>query len=238
MNRTARTFRDLDAMSRAAAEMIAAEARARPACSIVLSGGATPRRLFELLGTTWRERLPWGDIHLFWSDERFVPPDDAASNYGTAADLFIDRVPIPPQNVHRVPTGLRSLSDAADAYEQDVRRYLTGAGVDGFDLAVLGVGTDGHTASLFPGHQTPPDRWVEAVSGPERHPPRERITLTYSALQASRTVLFLVAGAEKRDVLVRIAAGEDLPASRVRGTEQTVFLMDRAAAPGNDAVGL
>lgn len=234
MNRSFHTYRDLDELSRAAAEMIAAEAGRRSTCSIVLSGGSTPRRLLELLGTEWRDRLPWRAIHLFWADERLVPTDDAASNYGMAADLFIDRVPLPPGNVHRVPTELR-LPEAADAYEQEVRRYFVDADRDGFDLALLGLGADGHTASLFPGRATRPDRWVEAVLGPENRPPRERVTLTYRALNATRSALFLVASAEKREVLSRIAAGEDLPAARIQGTEQTVFLVDRAAAADEDA---
>lgn len=219
------TFRDIDAASRAAAEMIAAEVERRTPCSIVLSGGSTPRRLYTLLGTEWRTRLAWSRIHLFWSDERFVPSDHPASNYGMAARLFIDRVSLPEAHVHRVPTERPTASLAADASEDDVRRYFAETGRDGFDLALLGVGTDGHTASLFPGRSTSPDRWVEPVVGPEHRPPRERVTMTYRALGAARRVLFLASGSEKRAVLSRIAAGADLPAGRVQGTEDTQFLL-------------
>jgi 6-phosphogluconolactonase len=224
-------FQDLDEASRAAAETIAEEVERRTPCSLVLSGGSTPRRLFDLLSTEWRTRLPWSRIHLFWSDERFVPPHDAASNFGMAAELFIDHVPVPAANVHRVPTERPSASAAADAYEDEVRGYFAETGSEGFDLALLGVGTDGHTASLFPGRSTNPDRWVEAVVGPEHRPPRDRITMTYRALSAVRRVHFLAGGPEKRAVLSQIAAGADLPAGRVMGTDETLFLLDRAAAP-------
>ncbi|MEX0599329.1 MAG: 6-phosphogluconolactonase, partial [Rhodothermales bacterium] len=127
MRRELKTLKDLEAVSRAAAtvieEAIEEEARRRAPFSLVLPGGSTPRRLFELLGTDWRDRLPWDRIHVFWTDERFVAPSHADSNYGLAKRLFLDRVPIPPEHVHRVPTERTDLQSAATAYDEEIRSY-------------------------------------------------------------------------------------------------------------------
>lgn len=222
------TFDDLDALSRRAADLIAGEAR-RP-FSLILPGGSTPRRLFELLGTERRERLPWTEMHLFWSDERFVPAGDEASNYGTAARLFVDRAGIPSENVHRVRTDLHDVRAAADAYEEEIRRYFSERSEEAFDLALLGLGADGHTASLFPGHEAASGGWAEAVIGPADRPPRERITLTVHALCAARTVVFLAAGREKQAAVRGLLEGDERPAGRIRGSEQTMILVDAPAA--------
>lgn len=222
---------EYEALSRAAAAHLAEQAQTYRPCSIVLPGGSTPRRLFELLGTEWRDRLPWDDVHLFWSDERFVPPSDEASNYGMAARLFIDRVEIPPGNVHRVRTDAVDLGTSAEAYDEEIRRYFTERSEEAFDLALLGLGADGHTASLFPGQESASDRWAEAVIGPDYRPPRERVTLTYRALCAARMVVFLAAGREKQGVVRRLLEGGELPAGRIHGSERTIILVDAPAAP-------
>lgn len=240
MNPTLEVYGDLEALSRAAAAYVeratgTARAAGRGATTIVLSGGSTPRRLFGLFAGEYRERLPWKTIHLFWSDERFVPYDDPESNYGAARALFVDAVGIPPQNVHPVETDLATPAEAADAYESAIASTADPSTRILFDVALLGLGGDGHTASLFPGHEMKTGRLAAAVRGPAWRPPRERVTLTYEALNRTREVYFLVAGEEKREALAAVLAGatggEALPAARVRGVERTVFLADRAAAP-------
>lgn len=230
MNRTLETYRDLDALSRAAAGTIAGALRSRESLTIALSGGATPARLFELLGTEWRDRTPWHRVHLFWADERFVPADHAENNYRAAADSFIDRIPIPDENVHPIPTDRIDVDAAADAYEDVLRSVFHGDASTAFDVAVLGLGADGHTASLFPGWEPPADRWAAALRAPERITPRERITLTPDLLNRSRSILFLVSGRRKRDALRRVFDDDPaLPATHILGREETLFLADAEA---------
>lgn len=207
-------------------------AAARGPFSLALSGGSTPKRVYELLATPpWRERMPWASIHLFWGDERFVPPDHPDSNQRMARDAMVAHVPVPAANVHPMPTD-GAPEDAARRYEAELRAFAAGrrAGEPLFDIQLLGLGSDGHTASLFPGAPGLAERgaWVAAVVGAK---PEARITLTYPALDSSREVAFLVAGEGKRAALRRLLDGDAaLPAAGVRPAGPVTVFADRAAA--------
>lgn len=203
---------------------------------VALSGGSTPRRLYELLAAApRRERVPWQRIHWFWGDERFVPPDHPDSNARMARDAMLSRVAIPDGNIHAVPTQGLTPEDAARAYEQELAAIHGGNRLEPtqplFDLTLLGLGSDGHTASLFPGSVALAERqrWVVAVTGAK---PEPRITLTYPALDSSRSMGFLVAGEGKRAVLARALAGDlGLPAARVAPIGRCWLFTDLAADP-------
>jgi len=226
-----------DALAQRAAEWLTERATAAAGrFAVALSGGSTPRRLYELLAAApFRDRLPWPRIHLFWGDERFVPPDHPDSNFRMADDAMIKHVPIPPANVHAIPTD-GTPADAARRYEQTLQAFYGSAalapGRSLFDVTLLGLGPEGHTASLFPGTAALDERstWVTSVIGAK---PEARITLTYPALESSRAVAFLVAGAEKHDILGRVREGETaLPAGRLRPQGELWWLTDRAAETG------
>lgn len=235
-------FPDKAALIRAQAErivMLARDAtRARGRCLISLSGGSTPKPLYELLAREpYASHIDWARLHLFWGDERCVPPDHADSNYRMTREALIDRVPLLPENVHRIH-GEDEPHEAAEAYERVLRGFF-GAGATparSFDLALLGMGPDGHTASIFPGTAatTEAQRWAMAVHV-ER--PREmwRITLTPLVLNAAADVTFLVAGADKAARLVEVLQdssqrGALLPAQLVKPTQGALhWMVDRAA---------
>lgn len=246
-------YPDLETLSLMAAEYIctvaAKSAHERGAVTVALAGGNTPRPIYKCLaGPPFAGRMPWPHIHLFWGDERCVPPDHPDSNFGMAFGALISRVPIPPENVHRIRAEMASPEKAAEAYEKTLRGFfaplLSGddAGVaedpqfPPFDLILLGVGKDGHTASLFPGDPglEEKDRWVVPVGKPRGAPPVPRVTLTLPVINRARCVLFLVSGAEKRDVVPLIVndretAGRLYPAARVRPRGRVVWLLDEEA---------
>ena len=229
-----RVLPDHKAASRAAADQVAALAvdavRDHGRFTVALAGGNTPRRLYQLLASEYRERIRWEAVHFLWSDERCVPPDDPRSNYAMARVALLDHVPASPGNVHRVP-GERGPETAAAEYDRVV------AGLDTLDLAILGAGADGHTASLFPGQLQPDDEhWARGVRAPAGVEPRDRVTLTLRALNAFEHVHFLVTGREKRDVVraARDAAEHGIepdspPAARVRTAAEPLWIVDRAA---------
>lgn len=235
-----RTFATGEAMAEAAATEVArvvqdAVAR-RGTCLLVLAGGSTPRDLYENLSVEPRcSQIAWSSMRLFWGDERCVPPHHPASNYAMARETLLSRVPIAKESAHRIHGELEP-KRAAELYEKELRR-VAGEVLPRFDLVLLGVGTDGHTASLFP--DTPDlleeQRLVVATVSPD--PPRNRVTLTLRALNASRQVMFLVRGEDKasvlRDVMVPADAGspQQLPAALVRPREgRTLWFVDRPAA--------
>lgn len=203
--------------------------------AVCLSGGHTPRRLYELLADPpYCGRFPWPRTHWFWGDERFVPHDDARSNYRMARQALLSRAPIPPENIHPIPTEGLDPNAAAAAYEAALRSFYGAERLDParplFDVNLLGLGGDGHTASLFPGNATLNERekWVCAVIGAK---PEARITLTYPTLESSRQVAFLVAGSEKRAILRRLRSGDrSLPAARVNPSGTLRIFADAAAA--------
>jgi 6-phosphogluconolactonase len=202
--------------------------------AVCLSGGSTPRRLYQLLaGAGFRDKFPWTRTHWFWGDERFVPPEDSLSNYRMVRDAMLVRAPIPPENIHPVPTTGMTPEAAAGSYERSLQSFYGARRLEGgrslFDVTFLGLGPDGHIASLFPGDGAleERERWVVAVIGAKAE---ARISLTYPALESSREVAFLVEGAQKRDVLARLRAGDPLlPASHFRPQGALRCFADRAA---------
>lgn len=213
-----------------AAEAIASRGR----FSIALSGGSTPRSLYGLLAEEpYREQIPWSGVHLFWGDERCVPLDERISNYGLAHEALISRVAIPSENVHRILGELRPLR-AARAYERELQDFFCGP-LPRFDLVLLGLGEDGHTASLFPGSPVLDERERLAMSatGDYRGRPLERVTLTLQAINTARHVLFLVAGHAKAHIVQDVLEGPGgyYPAQRIQPTAgQVTWLLDEAAA--------
>jgi 6-phosphogluconolactonase len=249
-----RMFPSAGELAEAAAHELATAAHAAVAanrrCSVALSGGTTPRRMFRLLahrGAAGGDlELPWEYVDVFWGDERFVPPDHPDSNFRTAQLELLSRVPIPEANVHRVPTELGAAEAAAGAYETELVRYfgLSAGQVPRFDLVFLGMGADGHTASLFPGTPALRERarlvaavWVEKLD-------TYRVTFTYPTLNAAARVAFLVAGAEKAETLARVLAGdgdrEELPARGVRPDGGKLYWLvdDAAIARWREKAGL
>lgn len=236
-----RVFPDLDALSHAAAgEFARLAARAGEAggtFTVALSGGSTPRRTYELLGTEYRDRIPWESVQIFFSDERHVPPDHHDSNYGMVYRALLSRIPAPPWNAHRLATELADPAQVAE-YGDDVLRqfFRVAAGeVPRFDLIFLGLGADGHTASLFPGSPILEETsrfvasgWVESVRA-------HRITLTLPVINRAAEVLFLVSGGEKaailREVLEGDAPPDRVPARAVQPADgRRLFYVDRDAA--------
>lgn len=238
LKRDVRIFPDLSALSRAAAEesmqLAVARANAAGRCTIVLSGGHTPRAMYQLWAEDYRERIPWTNIHLFWGDERYVAPGDPHSNYRMVREALLDHVPIPAQNVYPMPTQFKDPDEAARAYESTLRAVFPGAWPE-FDIVFLGMGPEGHTASLFP--HSPAlgvkDRWAVAVRVPAEPP--QRLTLTLPALNSARNVVFLVCGAEKRAALHHAweAVGQgspEWPVSMVRPNGHATWFVDQTAA--------
>jgi 6-phosphogluconolactonase len=206
---------------------IGAEAiRERGRFLVALSGGETPRPLYERI--TASSGLDWAAVDVFWADERCVPPTDPRSNYGTVREALLDRVAIPEDRIHRIAGELDPLA-AADAYEVELRRVV---GADSrLDLILLGIGADGHTASLFPRHQalTEVERWIVPVHASAEPP--WRVTMTLPLINAARHVLFLVTGAEKAEAVRDLVDGKPLPAAMVRPTDgDLTFLVDAEAA--------
>jgi len=221
-------------LARCAADWLLARVLAvaeRPA--VCLSGGATPLMLYQLLAEApWRDRFPWSRVHWFWGDERFVPPDDPRSNYRMVRAALFDRVGVPAENIHPMPTD-RALPQVAADYERVLMQFYGAERLlldrPLFAATLLGLGTDGHTASLFPGSGAleEEERWVAAV--PDARP-EPRITLTLPALASSGEIAFLVSGAKKRDILSQIRRHDDLPATRIDSAGRVHWFVDRAAA--------
>jgi 6-phosphogluconolactonase len=227
---------DPEALARRVAEWLLSEAVSKDGVfAVALSGGSTPRRLYEqLAGPPCRDAFPWSRTHWFWGDERFVPHDDALSNYRMVREALLSRVPIPAVNIHPIPTEGVSPEAAAFAYERELKSFYGTERLDParplFDVTLLGLGPDGHTASLFPGTAVLAERhrWVAAVVGAKAE---ARITLTYPALESSQRAAFLIAGAGKRAMLDRLRRGDTgLPAARLRPTGTLYFFGDAAAA--------
>ncbi len=235
-----RIVRDAAALAAAAADLFArltGEAvAARGHASVALSGGSTPRQMGELLATTpHRDRVPWDRLEVFWGDERWVPESSPESNAGVAKRTFLDRVPIPPERIHPFPTEGMEPVAAARAYEATLRAVLGDDGVPRFDLVLLGMGDDGHTASLFPSTAALRERSALAVANPVPKLDTTRLTLTVPVLNAGRQVVFLVGGAGKAATLAAVLAGPDqpdaLPAQLIRPElGHLVWLVDRDAA--------
>jgi 6-phosphogluconolactonase len=240
VTRRVRIFPDLDRASRALARHVADRAREavarRGRFTIVLSGGTTPIPLFRCLAELPARAVPWSSTEVYFGDERCVSPRSTRSNYAAARRLLLSKVAIPRGQVHRIPGELRPPSAAAARYDTLLRRIPRSRGDPRFDLVLLGIGPDGHTASLFPGDTALSERrrLVLPVNAPDLPPHVPRITLTLPALTSSRETCFLVAGADKAPVLARVLASRTsarswLPAARVRSPLVTWYV-DRAAA--------
>ena len=214
--------------------MTSAALAAKGGFRVSLSGGSTPKALFALLASDeFVGRFPWPRVSWYWGDERFVPYDHPESNYRMAREAMLSKAPVPPGNVHPVPAD-GAPEEAASRYERTLQSAYGAAVLDParplFDITLLGLGPDGHTASLLPGEPVLQERkrWVAAVSHGR---PEIRITMTYPVIESSQRVAFLVAGKEKAAIFKTIlAGGSDVPAARVKPVGELVWFVDRAAA--------
>ena len=225
-------FADRQALIRAAADLVATEIACRlrtaPSCRLALAGGGTPRPLYrQLAGGARLPSIDWGRLEVFWGDERYVPHDDPASNWRMAQETLLDHVPVPRANIHPVDTTLEP-SEAARRYEETL-------GDQPLDLTILGMGSDGHTASLFPDScAEPTNRRVIVTESPIA--PHRRISLSFRALNDSKTVVFVVSGQDKAACVARVWQQEGdegpwLPAARVRPHSGKLYwLVDQSAA--------
>jgi 6-phosphogluconolactonase len=230
-------FEDLETLSRAAAQLFHSLSRAaiveHGRFVVALSGGSTPRRLYELLGSSpYQTTIDWRRTHLFWADERCVPPDRPESNYALLRDSLLLHLPLPMSNVHRVE-GEADPGEAARKYEQSIKDFY-GTRIPAFDLIMLGVGEDGHTASLFPGSSALQETARIAVPVYLEKSKMNRVTLTLPIINHSSHVLFLATGKAKARVVNNILnAGnsEGYPAGLVRPESGTLeWFLDREAA--------
>jgi 6-phosphogluconolactonase len=222
-----------DATARAVVDRARESIAARGWFLLALTGGGTPRQAYARLATEYADAVPWEKTHVFLGDERWVPPTDARSNFGMARDALLRHVPAPDAQVHPMVSGGATPHADAERYERMLRGYFADDGSPTFDLTLMGVGPDGHVASLFPGDPAVRERsrWALAVQAPEPFEVRDRVTLALPVINRSRHVLF-IAGTGKRDIVRRVlaatggpAGGDALPASLVRGVESTEWLV-------------
>lgn len=202
--------------------------------TVALSGGETPRRLYQILAEAYRDTLPWSKLHFFFGDDRFVPHDDPSSNYKMAKEALLDHVPLAQGNIHPMPTFFRDSEEAAAEYEATLKEYFHHQWPR-FDLALQGLGPDGHTASIFP--HSPAlkqhDRWVMAVDAPAQ--PSHRLTLTLPVINHASHVWFLATGADKAEAVSMALSDdtdpEECPAAAVRPIDgELIWWLDQAAA--------
>ena len=232
---------DAAALAVAAADRVVARIDSNPGrIAICLTGGSSPKQLYDVLGKEpYRSRIPWDRVHWFIGDDRFVKTGDPLNNMSMARGIFLDRC-APATNIHPIPTEAHSPYEAARLYEEQLKGFYGADVLDPpqplFDLVLLGVGPDGHIASLFPGYPAieVTDEGVVGVSEAHVAPFVPRVSLTLPALGSCHEMLFELSGADKRAIMTRVLAGEDLPANRARSYEgETVWLCDRAALPEN-----
>ena len=219
--------------------MLAEKASAQHPFSVALSGGNTPRRVYELLaGAECKHKINWKFVHIFFGDERPVPTDDPASNYGMALAALISRVPIPESHVHPIP-GTGNLQENARSYERELRSHFTRSAFPRFDLVLLGLGEDGHTASLFPGSAATSEKTAWVMANWVAQLNEFRITLTAPAISSAAQILFLVTGASKASRLAAVLNGpfqpDLLPAQLIRPDQgELIWMVDKAAAGALD----
>ena len=237
MKQDVRVFADVNELSLRAAEAavrtIDDSVRSTGRCSLALCGGNTPRTFYGLLASKFGDQIQWSSIHVFWGDERYVSPSDPASNYRMARETLLDHVPCPAANIHPMPTHSSSPDADAREYERTLKNYF-GTDWPHFDLILLGLGEEGHTASLFPGSPAISERtrWVAAVETPANPP--LRLTLTLPVLTRATNIYVLVAGSNKAHALHHVLTGvpdpSSYPAAGIRFTKgRLIWWVDRAA---------
>lgn len=228
-------FPDPTTLARHVAEWITAAAfEATDTFRVSLSGGSTPKTLYQLLASNeFRNLFPWQRVSWYFGDERFVPYDSPDSNYRMVREAMFAKAPVPPENIYPIPVD-GGPDDAARRYERTLQQAYGATMLDParplFDVTLLGLGDDGHTASLLPGEPILEERkrWIAAVSHGR---PEVRITMTYPVIESSRRVAFLVAGREKAAIFRDIREGDsEVPAARVRPVGELFWFVDRAAA--------
>jgi 6-phosphogluconolactonase len=201
---------------------------------LCLAGGSTPKKLYELLASeAFVTHVDWSKLQLFFGDERFVPFDSPLSNFKMAREAWLSHVPLAAEQIHPIPTDAASPQLAAAQYQAELQRFYGSKEFDGerplFDVTLLGLGPDGHTASLFPGTAALEEKhaWVTSIIGAKEEP---RISLTYPALESSASIVFLVSGQEKKTILERLLKGDlSLPAARLNTQGKIFIFADRAA---------
>ena len=239
MNPELRIFRDSERLSRHAANLFVEQAglavRERNQFLVALNGGSTPNRLFQLLATDYRDQIDWSKVQVFWGDERCVPPDDTGSSYRQARDLLLIHVSIPESNIHRIK-GELSPSEASKDYSALLKEYGS-APLDWprFDLVYLGMGEDGHTASLFPGSPVTVSEPTLPVTAHYQDRPANRVTLTQLVFNSARFVVFMATGEKKAITLAEVLSDrynpERYPAQRIDPKDgELIWLIDETAA--------
>ncbi|HUE97709.1 MAG TPA: 6-phosphogluconolactonase [Anaerolineales bacterium] len=232
-------FKDLEELSRAAANLFIEHAEQsigeRNRFLIALNGGNTPTRLFQLLATDYNEKVEWSKVHVFWGDERCVPPDDAGSSYGQARDVLLRHVSIPDSNIHRM-TGELGPAEASKDYSLTLKGFASPLlEWPRFDLVYLGMGEDGHTASLFPGSPLNVSESTMPVTADYQDRPANRVTLTPLVFNSAHVIAFMATGEKKAITLAKVLSGrynpELYPAQRIAPKDGRLFwLVDKDAA--------
>jgi 6-phosphogluconolactonase len=230
---------DPAALAKAAADRMLARISANNSLvAICLTGGSSPKKLYQLLASEpYRSQIPWDRVHWFIGDERFVAAGDSRNNMKMAREAFLDQC-APASHIHPIPTDTNP-DDSASRYARELQSFYGADRLEPsrplFDLVLMGVGPDGHTASIFPDYPAlaETERWVVGVPQAHVAPLVPRITLTLPALTSCREMLFEVAGSDKRAILTRVLDGENLPAARARSIGETIWLVDAAALPEN-----
>ena len=234
-----RIFQDLEELSRAAAELFVEQAATsiaeRNQFLAALNGGSTPNRLFQLLATEYRTKVEWNKVHVFWGDERCVPSDDPGSSYGQAREILLRHVPIPDTNIHRIQGELDPAS-ASEDYTRVLKDFAAPS-LDWprFDLVYLGMGEDGHTASLFPGSPVEIYEPAIPVTAQYQDRPANRVTLTPAVFNTAHLIAFMATGEKKAQTLAEVLADrynpELYPAQRIRPDDgRLIWLVDESAA--------
>ena len=237
INKSSRVCTDLDQLSHAVIQecvRVATEAAgARGKCLVALSGGRTPERAYKIWAAEYRDKMPWDKTHFFFGDERFVPETDEKSNRRMAFRALFENAPVPAENIHPIATNFPAADDAARAYEKVLREYISDSGPS-FDVLLLGLGVEGHTASLFPDSPAlrEEERWAVGVRAPADPP--VRITLTFPILRRARQTFFLVAGEDKREIVATLRRGQpqeiaNLPVAMLKPEGEEIWFLDKAA---------
>jgi len=239
MNPEIRIFKDLEHLSHEAAHLFTEQAASaitdRGRFLVALNGGGTPTRLFQLLGRTYRDKVDWSKVHVFWGDERCVPLDDPGSNYSQARDVLLNHVPIPDTNIHRVKGELEPAQASRD-YTLTLKRFASPPHeFPRLDLVYLGMGEDGHTASLFPGSPVDVTEPTLSVTAHYQDRPAIRVTMTQLIFNQARTVIFMATGEKKAEALSEVLSDRYnpklYPAQRIDLKDgKLIWLVDEEAA--------